>query len=69
MTRGRGDPAGAGAVGGARGTGTGAGRLADSARGVTYADPERRTRALAGFLTRTGLARGDRVAIVLGNRV
>ncbi|MFG2806276.1 AMP-binding protein [Streptomyces massasporeus] len=42
---------------------------ADSARGVTYADPERRTRALAGFLTRTGLARGDRVAIVLGNRV
>ncbi|MFD5739105.1 AMP-binding protein [Streptomyces massasporeus] len=42
---------------------------ADSARGVTYADLERRTRALAGYLTRTGLARGDRVAICLGNRV
>ncbi|MFF7377027.1 hypothetical protein ACIP4Q_12775 [Streptomyces massasporeus] len=26
---------------------------ADSARGVTYADLERRTRALAGYLTRT----------------
>ncbi|MFF7768548.1 AMP-binding protein [Streptomyces massasporeus] len=42
---------------------------ADSARGVTYADLERRTRALAGHLTRTGLARGDRVAVILGNRV
>ncbi|MEU3486804.1 class I adenylate-forming enzyme family protein [Streptomyces massasporeus] len=42
---------------------------ADSAHGVTYADPERRTRPLAGHLTRTGLARGDRVAIILGNRV
>jgi acyl-CoA synthetase (AMP-forming)/AMP-acid ligase II len=42
---------------------------ADSARGVTYAGLERRTRALAGYLTRTGLARGDRVAICLGNRV
>ncbi|MET9971374.1 AMP-binding protein, partial [Streptomyces sp. NPDC006356] len=42
---------------------------ADSSRGVTYAELERRTRALAGYLTRTGLRRGDRVAICLGNRV
>ncbi|MFD5161093.1 type I polyketide synthase [Streptomyces hawaiiensis] len=42
---------------------------ADSARGVTYAELERRTRALAGYLTRSGLARGDRVAICLGNCV
>lgn len=42
---------------------------ADSSRGVTYAELERRTRALAGYLTRTGLPRGDRVAICLGDRV
>ncbi|WP_217206805.1 type I polyketide synthase [Streptomyces sp. AC550_RSS872] len=42
---------------------------ADSSRGVTYAELDRRTRALAGYLTRTGLRRGDRVAICLGNRV
>ena len=42
---------------------------ADSSRSVTYAGLERRTRALAGYLTRTGLRRGDRVAICLGNRV
>ncbi|MCF1596168.1 AMP-binding protein, partial [Streptomyces muensis] len=42
---------------------------ADSSRAVTYAELERRTRALAGYLTRTGLRRGDRVAICLGNRV
>ncbi|GHH09990.1 type I polyketide synthase [Streptomyces lanatus] len=41
----------------------------DASRSVTYAELERRTRALAGHLTRTGLRRGDRVAICLGNRV
>ncbi|MFF5521586.1 SDR family NAD(P)-dependent oxidoreductase [Streptomyces coeruleorubidus] len=41
----------------------------DSARSVTYAELERRTRSLAGHLTRTGLRRGDRVAICLGNCV
>ncbi|MEU2281909.1 type I polyketide synthase [Streptomyces sp. NPDC013178] len=41
----------------------------DSSRSVTYAELERRTRALAGYLTRTGLRRGDRVAICLGNCV
>ncbi|MEU6180133.1 type I polyketide synthase [Streptomyces coeruleorubidus] len=41
----------------------------DSARSVTYAELERRTRSLAGYLTRTGLRRGDRVAICLGNCV
>ncbi|WP_086564965.1 type I polyketide synthase [Streptomyces africanus] len=41
----------------------------DSARSVTYAELERRTRSLAAYLTRTGLRRGDRVAICLGNRV
>lgn len=41
----------------------------DSSRSVTYAELERRTRALATYLTRTGLRRGDRVAICLGNRV
>ncbi|MFI0980981.1 type I polyketide synthase [Streptomyces sp. NPDC021093] len=41
----------------------------DSRRGVTYDELERRTRALAGYLTRTGLRRGDRVAICLGNCV
>lgn len=42
---------------------------ADSTRSVTYAELERRTRALGSYLTRTGLRRGDRVAICLGNRV
>ncbi|MEY9996698.1 acyl-CoA synthetase (AMP-forming)/AMP-acid ligase II [Streptomyces sp. V4I8] len=42
---------------------------ADSSRSVTYAELERRTRALAAYLTRTGLRRGDRVAICLGNCV
>ncbi|GGX29635.1 type I polyketide synthase [Streptomyces lomondensis] len=42
---------------------------ADSSRGVTYGELERRTRGLAAYLTRTGLRRGDRVAICLGNRV
>ncbi|MFE6617905.1 SDR family NAD(P)-dependent oxidoreductase [Streptomyces sp. NPDC057740] len=42
---------------------------ADASRSVTYAELERRTRALAGHLTRTGPRRGDRVAICLGNRV
>ncbi|WSL20768.1 long-chain fatty acid--CoA ligase [Streptomyces sp. NBC_01283] len=43
--------------------------FADSSRRVTYAGLERRTRALAAHLTGTGLRRGDRVAICLGNRV
>ncbi|MGB8943353.1 MAG: type I polyketide synthase [Streptomyces sp.] len=43
--------------------------FADSSRRVTYAELERRTRALAAHLTATGLRRGDRVAICLGNRV
>ncbi len=41
----------------------------DSSRSVTYAELERRTRSLAAYLTRTGLRRGGRVAICLGNRV
>ncbi|MFH8658092.1 SDR family NAD(P)-dependent oxidoreductase [Streptomyces afghaniensis] len=41
----------------------------DSSRSVTYAELERRTRSLAAHLTRTGLRRGDRVAICLGNCV
>ncbi|MFI2433203.1 SDR family NAD(P)-dependent oxidoreductase [Streptomyces sp. NPDC018693] len=41
----------------------------DSSRSVTYAELELRTRALAGYLTRTGLRRGDRIAICLGNCV
>ncbi|MFJ3309527.1 SDR family NAD(P)-dependent oxidoreductase [Streptomyces sp. NPDC086549] len=41
----------------------------DSSRSVTYFELERRTRALAAYLTRTGLGRGDRVAIRLGNCV
>ncbi|MFC9504201.1 SDR family NAD(P)-dependent oxidoreductase [Streptomyces sp. NPDC057002] len=42
----------------------------DSARGVTYAELERRTRSLASYLkSRTALRDGDRVAICLGNRV
>ncbi|GHE61891.1 type I polyketide synthase [Streptomyces capitiformicae] len=43
--------------------------FADDVRGVTYAELERRTGLLAAYLARTGLARGDRVAICLGNRV
>ncbi|MET9869795.1 AMP-binding protein, partial [Streptomyces sp. NPDC006386] len=42
---------------------------ADSSRSVTYGALERRTRGLAAYLVRTGLRRGDRVAICLGNRV
>ncbi|MFE7652029.1 type I polyketide synthase [Streptomyces bottropensis] len=41
----------------------------DPSRSVSYAELERRTRSLAGHLTRTGLRAGDRVAICLGNRV
>ncbi|WDV49619.1 type I polyketide synthase [Streptomyces coeruleorubidus] len=41
----------------------------DSSRSVTYAELERRTRSLAAYLTGTGLRRGDRVAICLGNCV
>ncbi|MFI7015190.1 AMP-binding protein [Streptomyces sp. NPDC050164] len=41
----------------------------DSSRSVTYAELERRTRSLAAYLTGTGLRRGDRVAIRLGNCV
>ncbi|MFF3014726.1 type I polyketide synthase [Streptomyces sp. NPDC057939] len=36
---------------------------------LTYRDLERRTRRLAGRLAGLGLARGERVAILLGNRV
>ncbi|MFJ2771006.1 type I polyketide synthase [Streptomyces sp. NPDC087300] len=42
---------------------------ADSSRHVTYAELERRTRALAVHLSGTGLRPGDRVAICLGNCV
>ncbi len=38
-------------------------------RAVTYAELERRTGRLAAYLARTGLERGDRVAICLGNGV
>ncbi|MGW4128446.1 SDR family NAD(P)-dependent oxidoreductase [Amycolatopsis japonica] len=41
----------------------------DARRAVTYADLERRTRWLAGHLSRRRVQPGDRVAIVLGNRV
>ncbi|GAP46002.1 beta-ketoacyl synthase [Streptomyces azureus] len=41
----------------------------DSSRSVTYAELERRTRSLAAYLTRTGLRRGDRVAVCLGDCV
>ncbi|MFH9574376.1 type I polyketide synthase [Streptomyces sp. NPDC017454] len=41
----------------------------DPLRRVTYRELERRTARLAGHLTGLGLARGDRVAILLGNRV
>jgi acyl-CoA synthetase (AMP-forming)/AMP-acid ligase II len=40
-----------------------------AAREVTYAQLEARTGRLAGHLAAHGLARGERVAIVLGNRV
>ncbi|MER5985533.1 type I polyketide synthase [Streptomyces sp. NPDC001787] len=36
---------------------------------VTYRELERRTARLAGHLAELGLARGDRVAVLLGNRV
>jgi acyl transferase domain-containing protein/acyl-CoA synthetase (AMP-forming)/AMP-acid ligase II/acyl carrier protein len=42
---------------------------ADDQRAVTYAELERRTGRLADHLARTGLRRGDRVAICLGNCV
>ncbi|MEX2981083.1 type I polyketide synthase [Streptomyces sp. C36] len=41
----------------------------DARRGVTYQELEERTRRLAGHLGRLGVRRGDRVALVLGNRV
>ncbi|WP_169730386.1 type I polyketide synthase, partial [Amycolatopsis alba] len=41
----------------------------DAHRAVTYAELERRTRWLAGHLSRRRVQPGDRVAIVLGNRV
>ncbi|MFJ5263440.1 type I polyketide synthase [Streptomyces sp. NPDC088387] len=43
--------------------------FSDASRTVTYAALEDRTARLAAYLTRTGLRRGDRVAILLGNRV
>ncbi|MEU0071910.1 type I polyketide synthase [Streptomyces sp. NPDC006332] len=43
--------------------------FADGHRAVTYAELERRTGRLAAHLARTGLRRGDRVAICLGDRV
>ncbi|MET9777821.1 type I polyketide synthase [Streptomyces sp. NPDC006367] len=36
---------------------------------LTYRDLERRTERLAGHLAQAGLARGERVAVLLGNRV
>jgi acyl transferase domain-containing protein/acyl-CoA synthetase (AMP-forming)/AMP-acid ligase II/NADPH:quinone reductase-like Zn-dependent oxidoreductase/acyl carrier protein len=42
---------------------------ADARRAVTYAELERRTGVLAGHLAALGVARGDRVAIHVGNRV
>ncbi|WP_190132995.1 type I polyketide synthase [Streptomyces mashuensis] len=41
----------------------------DARRGVTYRELEVRTRRLAGHLVRLGVRRGDRVALLLGNRV
>ncbi|WP_413797176.1 AMP-binding protein [Streptomyces iranensis] len=41
----------------------------DRLRRVTYRELERRTARLAGHLAALGLARGDRVAVLLGNRV
>lgn len=43
--------------------------FADDLRAVTYEELERRTGRLAVHLARTGLRRGDRVAICLGNCV
>ncbi|QYX81884.1 type I polyketide synthase [Streptomyces akebiae] len=42
---------------------------ADDERDVTYAELERRTGRLAVYLAGAGVRRGDRVAILLGNRV
>ncbi|MEU7022620.1 type I polyketide synthase [Streptomyces sp. NPDC046203] len=41
----------------------------DRLRRVTYRELERRTGRLAGHLADLGVARGDRVAVLLGNRV
>ncbi|MFH8342561.1 type I polyketide synthase [Streptomyces sp. AM6-12] len=41
----------------------------DPVRRVTYRELERRTARLAGHLAGLGLERGDRVAVLLGNRV
>ncbi|MGW0957594.1 type I polyketide synthase [Streptomyces gelaticus] len=41
----------------------------DRFRRVTYRELERRTARLAGHLAGLGVARGDRVAVLLGNRV
>ncbi|TGB17360.1 acyltransferase domain-containing protein, partial [Streptomyces palmae] len=41
----------------------------DRLRRVTYRELERRTARLAGHLAGLGLARGDRVVVLLGNRV
>ncbi|MGW1408344.1 type I polyketide synthase [Streptomyces sp. NPDC002403] len=41
----------------------------DRLRRVTYRELERRTARLAGHLAGLGVARGDRVAVLLGNRV
>ncbi|MFE0043045.1 SDR family NAD(P)-dependent oxidoreductase [Streptomyces albireticuli] len=41
----------------------------DARRGVTYKELEERTRRLAGHLMRLGVRRGDRVVLLLGNRV
>ncbi|MCA6091440.1 type I polyketide synthase [Streptomyces sp. SCA3-4] len=41
----------------------------DARRGVTYRELEERTCRLAGHLVRLGICRGDRVALLLGNRV
>ncbi|MEU7134884.1 SDR family NAD(P)-dependent oxidoreductase [Streptomyces sp. NPDC046261] len=41
----------------------------DARRGVTYAELEERTGRLAGHLAGLGVRRGDRVALVVGNRV
>ncbi|MFG2792451.1 SDR family NAD(P)-dependent oxidoreductase [Streptomyces sp. NPDC048419] len=43
--------------------------FADDVRAVTYQELERRTGRLAAYFARTGLRRGDRVAICLGNCV
>ncbi|MEU9455872.1 type I polyketide synthase [Streptomyces sp. NPDC048277] len=43
--------------------------FADDRRAVSWAEVERRTARLAAHLARTGLRRGDRVAVCLGNCV